>query len=998
LKSDRPEKQQQGHRLLWRAAAVVALLVAACLLFVVARQQTPSKPSQQSESVESAAQLVAQASDFAAAGQTQRALTLLQQAIEIDPAFHEAYLYQGQLNWDLGRHDQAFEIWGRVPDSDAPNAAVARYLEGASLLDQFKAAQAETRLQKSLQLRQDYLPPAERLLSIYVQQLRQRQINDTLTHIRRIRPLNLQELAVEILAGRPLYGIESGMQRLQQFIEADPDDHSSRLALAQLHLAAGRPDESLSVLNSLITTAAENPDLNRLMSQCLIRQGRLSEAADYVNRLQLDSTSSGDSWRVYSRMLEEAGQLEDAVACLRFAISRDPFSIDLNYRLGLLQQQNNLTAEQDARLLQRTQQLDTLEQNAFLMLRSAGRDPRLVADTIARTVLLLDELGEPQLAAEWLQQGLRIDPQNQDLGRIQQAGLHQSPQVASIPVPVQQPIQLSVDSQHSAEPNAAPREGICLVDIAAEAGITGQYDTGQSGFKWIVETTGGGAGVADYDCDGDPDLFFPQGGSSLTDNAASFRLDQLWRNMQADEFTDVAVLAGLTEIDYGQGCAFGDFDNDGMPDLFVANVGHNVLYHNNGDGTFSVVSDPATAGGPLASSSVGFGDFDNDGLLDLYVVNYVRDWDRTCKNQSGQFATCLPSGFEAEQDRILHNQGDGTFADVTEHSGIVQNDGRGLGLLITDLNADGLADVYVANDGTANFVFMNDSAAGTVHFIEMGLASGAAVSGQGRAEAGMGIAAADFDDNGLTDLFVTNFYQENNRLYLNEGQLLFRDATLESGVDRPGRLMLGFGTQAMDIDLDGDQDLVIANGDIDNYESMGRPWKMQPQVLENTGQGRFVDSSSVAGSYFQGKYLGRGMARLDTNCDLVPDIVVIHQDRNAALLTNCSRLLGTPVSVRLVGTQSSRDAIGAQVTIEAQDHRNLKIFTQSQRLMGGSGFNASNELRLFFRVPHESVIQRIQVAWPSGKTDTWHGHSDDSAWTFIERGTFADSKKSAFCN
>jgi hypothetical protein len=363
------------------------------------------------------------------------------------------------------------------------------------------------------------------------------------------------------------------------------------------------------------------------------------------------------------------------------------------------------------------------------------------------------------------------------------------------------------------------------------------------------------------------------------------------------------------------------------------------------------------------SSSAAFADLDADGNLDLYVATYVESL-KVCRAADGRVSACDPHSHEGPPDVLYRSNGDGTFTDVSEPSGVAAaEDGKGLGVVVADLDEDGKPDIYVSNDTTPNFLFANRTApGGPLRFEERGLAAGAALNGTGEAEAGRGIAAADFDGDGRLDLHVTNFYLESNTLYRNLGEGLFEDATRQAGLTAATVPWLGFGTQAADFDLDGDPDLFVANGHIDNFEFRGEPWKMPAQVFRNRGDSRFVEVSAKSGPYFAERCLGRGVARLDWNRDGRPDLVVVNQDRPAALLTNETAETGRFARIQLHGTTSNRDAIGTRLIVTAGGR------TQSIFVCGGDGITCSNERTQIIGLGPAERIERLEVRWPSGET------------------------------
>ncbi|MCA9066420.1 MAG: VCBS repeat-containing protein, partial [Planctomycetaceae bacterium] len=496
-------------------------------------------------------------------------------------------------------------------------------------------------------------------------------------------------------------------------------------------------------------------------------------------------------------------------------------------------------------------------------------------------------------------------------------------------------------------------------DHAEQRGLVFQYENGASDRKLITETIGGGVAIDDFDQDLLSDVFLPQGIPVGSGRPLTTTHDVLFRQTHNGRFHDVSRLANVCDAanasvqpGHGLGCTVADFDNDGFRDLFVCNLGVNHLYRNNGDGTFSLVESDAIGQSRECTSSAAFCDLNADGDPDLYVVNYVSDWNRVCKNADGLPATCDPRQFTGGQDRLYLNNGNGDFVDITDSAGIVNPDGKGLGVVVADMDQDGRPDLYIANDGVPNSLFLNRSDADGVSFVESGMQNGVAVGADGRSEAGMGIACADFDGNATPDLVVTNFYREPNRLYLNYGAALFRDQTHEWSLDAVSRETLGFGIQPIDVDLIGTTDLVIMNGDIDDYSSSGRPWKMKPQLLLNISNQRFSDVSSSAGTVFQQAVLGRGLASGDLNQDGITDLIAVCHDRPVLLLTNLTPALPQAVSLKLTGTTGNRDSFGA--VIQCQGQRTLTYWVNA-----GDGYASSNSNWL--TVPAQAVERGVVI-------------------------------------
>lgn len=539
--------------------------------------------------------------------------------------------------------------------------------------------------------------------------------------------------------------------------------------------------------------------------------------------------------------------------------------------------------------------------------------------------------------------------------------------------------------RHSVQHDAPP---VPIRFQIADVGINFRYfnssDPATAGAR-MFEFTGGGVGVLDYDLDGRPDLHFTQGCRWPADSAQREHLDRLYRNL-GDRYLDATDAAGVVEPGFSQGLACGDFDGDGFPDLYVANIGRNRLFRNNGDGTFSDVTTASMISeGTRANAwttSVAIADLNGDGLPELFDVNYVEGHDvfeRIC-DHAGIARICSPTLFDAQPDRLLLNRGDGRFTDITAIAGIDGSEGTGLGIAIADFHRTGRLSLFIANDARNNHFYVNKThdPAELPGFSEQALQSGLAFDRDGRAQACMGVAVGDADGDGRIDLFVTNYVEESNTLYVQQDGGHFIDGSRLAGLTEPSVPMLGFGTQFLDADLDGWEDLVVVNGHVDDFTFQGYDHLMRPQIFRNLN-GRFVElPGETAGAYFVQSGLGRGLARLDWNGDGRDEFVVSHLDGPALLLSNTSATTGKPLKFYLRATHSARDAIGATVVVEAGTKRLVR------QLTAGDGYQASNEPALAFGLGDDGVVDRVTIHWPSGATSEFQNVATDSTWLAIE--------------
>jgi hypothetical protein len=513
---------------------------------------------------------------------------------------------------------------------------------------------------------------------------------------------------------------------------------------------------------------------------------------------------------------------------------------------------------------------------------------------------------------------------------------------------------------------AAEVPAIRFIDIAAKSGLTVANTFGGKDKKEsILESTGTGVAIFDFDGDGSNDIFIANGPPSRS---------ELYKNDGTGHFTEVGQQAGLTRTGWAQAACVGDIDNDGHPDLLVTYYGHNSLYRNLGNGKFEDVT--KRAGLPVEGTRWGSGcafiDYDRDGLLDIFVANYV-DFDqvksdsrKTC-DWKGMIVWCGPHGLPAAHNALYHNNGDGTFTDVSRKAGVLARGGcYGLGVVTADFDNDAWPDIYVACDQTPSLLYRNNHD-GT--FEERGDAAGVAYNADGQLQAGMGIAVADYDGNGFLDIAKTNFSGDRPSLYKNEDGKFFEDVSEMAGLGR--NLLLGWGIAFLDIDDDGWPDLVMANGhvypEIDR-SPIGETYRQKTLLYRNLGNGRFADITESAGPGFVPRRPSRGLAIGDLDGDGRPEIVIVNMNDKPTLLKNVGPRQNA-IAITLTGTRSNRSAIGARCTVQAGGRKQI-----AEVVSGGSYFS-QNSFTLYFGLGKSDKLDRIEVRWPAGETQTWPGTS-----------------------
>ena len=506
-----------------------------------------------------------------------------------------------------------------------------------------------------------------------------------------------------------------------------------------------------------------------------------------------------------------------------------------------------------------------------------------------------------------------------------------------------------------------------FTDQTEESGITFRHINGVSKHRHLPETMGAGCLFFDYNSDNLLDIYLVNSGTSC-ENIDIPRQDPdeinvLYRNNGDGTFTDVTVEAGLEKnIGYGMGCISADYDNDGDPDLYLTNYGNNQFYRNNGDGTFTDITQAAGVADPNWSVSASFGDYNLDGFLDLYVANYLNYKIETAHPCSleGIHIYCGPHEYPGISDTLYRNNGDGTFTDMTTKAG-VRNSGKGLGVIFTDYNDDGYPDILVANDAVADFLYRNNRDGS---FTDVAIAAGIAFNSEGRETGSMGIADGDYDNDGRTDFLITNFSLEVNSLFRNEEDGNFTMTTYQTGIAEPSFNRLGFGTQFLDADNDGYLDLFVANGHVWDNVSKITPtlsYRQKSQFFYNTGKGNLTDSSDTIGEYFKNAIVARGTAIGDYDNDGDTDLLVTTSNDRPFLLRNDSNPHSNWLKIKLIGTRNNRDAIGTKIKVKTEN------LTQFKEVSCGGSYASCSSRILLFGLGKNRIVKSLEIKWSDGK-------------------------------
>lgn len=789
---------------------------------------------------------------------------------------------------------------------------------------------------------------------------------------------------------------DEALERLQA--ESAAPDLILTLAAARRALFDNQPESAEESLRKIVAVLPELGEAQGRLGRLIVDRGDLGEFLQWRVSLPDEARDHPEVWFAQGLKARQLGLIPGSVRCFYEVVRRQPNHLNANIQLanGLAKVGQTDVARE---LSRRTETMSEIE--ADLNLLRNGIDPQLIAKLIAE----LGHIGRYWEAAGWasvltkldipqesprreLQRWLRLArretvPNATDRSPIRNLRVEDFP-TPSWPTPPAKSVSEGTSETQPVEWN--------FTDDAVSAGINFQYFEGTSEenrLEHIFNVMGGGLGALDFDNDGWPDLYLAQANNWREPQPRAEDRDRLFRNVAGERFEDVTEFASIREFSFSHGVAAGDFDQDGFTDIYVGNKGPNRFFHNNGDGTFDEISDRAGVAGNEWSTSSVFADFTGDGLPDLFVLNYTKIPETTqmeCRDANGMLKSCTPRQLPSEQDKLYVNRGDGTFRDVSEEAGILAPEGRGLGIVVWDYTGDGLLDIFVANDTSANFLWINQGAdfEGVPHFQEEGIVRGVAFNQEGHATASMGVAAGDANSDGRIDLFITNFFAESSTLFALQPEGFFEERTREMNLRASSFWMLGFGCQFADLDSDGWEDLIVTNGHVDQKSARGDPDRLPPQLFRNQLGRRFEEvPGDSLGPFFQGRYLGRGLAKFDWNRDGQFDFGISHLHGPFALLTNRTAPTHRLLNVRLIGRNGCRDPIGATVTVTAGNSRTTRFMT------AGDGFLVTNERSLSFAVPQEHETVQVQVQWPGRHRQEWNGVRIDQEVLMIENQTEA---------
>ena len=785
-------------------------------------------------------------------------------------------------------------------------------------------------------------------------------------------------------------------EQRQRMLQEDPMNKSPLLQTARLQIEQSQFDEAERLLLELTKADPADAEAQGVLAELYALH--LPEKF-YRWHAELPVHADRDSrvWAARGRWLWRVGKIDSAIRCLHESLDREPEQLATTMLIGqLLKSSNEL--ELGNSYSQRGLHLQRIMDLSVRM-----TEPR-ANDYLGQMIEELEAAGRLWEAWGWCVLG---EPSNKDqrqwildrkrriqsrlhatLARTDRLGLPgQNVDWNRFPLPdwsnspsddfPKENFRVASDTEVSGSK-------IHFADRADEIGLDFRFVNSYTpaAGRMIFEAMGAGVAVLDFDRDNWPDLYFPQGNTSPSINSQG-PSDQLYRNLQGEQYYPVTSPAGINERSYSQGVSAGDFNDDGFTDLYIANLGRNCLYRNNGDGTFIDVTDSAGLSQSIWTVSCAVADLNGDGFPELFDVNYLQGPDLLtgyCTDAYGRRSVCRPTAYDTTFNTVCLNLGDGRFLEQQRECGLDLPQGRGLGLVIADFNEDDRLDVFIANDMSANFLLINEqtSTDQPLHFRDEAVLRNVALDEFGLAQACMGIACADINRDQLPDLYVTNFARESNTLYLSQEGGFYRDSTQSADLRRSSFEPLGFGTQFLDADNDGWSDLAVVNGHIDEF--LDEPFRMKAQFFRGQPDGRFEElPGTQAGELFEKHRLGRGLALLDWNRDGRLDFVATDLEEAVLLAENQTRTENRSLCLRLVGTRSNRDGIGAKVRICITDDEQRFV----QRT-AGDGYECSNEQFLNIGVGNHPIVAFVEVNWPSGEKTRLESLSTEQDWLLIE--------------
>lgn len=935
---------------------VIAVLIILGLFFGIIGYLVLSEP-------EATPQTLSDAETALANKNADLALKLVNRYLSKYPDAWNARLIQGNIYTGLEKFSEAYDSYQQALTEDNPNLELTRFLCGRAAMGVGRAFESEQHLREVLKLNPRSLEAHSALFYLMRIEGRNREMREHYMESIRQRQFKAERLLV-MVSPYDSQVRDGDEEFVNGCLDSLPDDPLPMMGQARGMIESDKPTEALPLLVGVRQAHPQILTATALLGKCLLRVGTPEQITDWVESLPEDKDEDAEIWWVRGQLAERNGDRRGAARCYWESLKRDPLFRPSCYDLGQTLAVLGGYDETAKKLSEYAGDQSDIIDSAFEAGPKAPEKMREVAEGMLK-------LGRIWEATGWCYAAMQI-PSEAEWGETEARKLNERiraepPFVLASAVPANS-IDLSdwdVPEMSSLKPGATPSidspvipSGVAFSDQARKAGMGFQFFTHITGQSKMYEFSGGGASVVDFDRDGWPDVYLTQGAELPVKPEQTAYVNQLFRNINGQKFEEIAEIADVADNRYGQGAAIGDFDNDGFSDVFVTNIGGNELYRNNGDGTFSkspipdaLVGNAWTIGGMIV-------DLNDDGNPDIYALNYLGGDDvltRKC-DVNGTVIQCSPGYFPAAADQVFFGDGSGGFTDATEASGLVTDRGKGMGVTAFRMKGDDKTSVLIANDTEPNYLFRGDGN----RFEESGILKGIALGATGRAQSCMGVAAGDVNNDGAIDFLVTNYTAEANNLYVQQDGF-FEDRAEALGIRQDGIALMGWGAQFLDANLDGYEDLLVANGHLENRE--GAPMSKMPAHFFHNVSGRFViGNGSELGDYFEQEFFGRAVARLDWNRDGLPDAVMTHRSDPVSLLTNVSAEHGESVRISLIGTVKARDAVGAVVQLKTSER------TLARQVMSGDGFQAANQQTALFGLPKGEAIESVKVTWPGGAT------------------------------
>ncbi|MFN5274213.1 MAG: FG-GAP-like repeat-containing protein [Planctomycetota bacterium] len=939
------------------------------------------------------------------AGRFDEAWDECQKVLLATPSDSRAIYVSAQVLSQRNKLEQALSMIDRIAIADPEYGILAHRQALAWCQSRFMLQSAEQRALKILQRKADDYETIKLLAALLDLQGRRFESSVLLQKLLSLGATDLTTMVLALDTVKPIASDEIAQKQIEQ----NPKELRLKGSIAFGALYEKKPDQAEAIFREIIQSGQATPAYWIGLALSLIDQEKWDQLGDWYKQVPRESLENfPEYWRAMGLWCQHLNKHTEAAKCFTRSLELDPMNPlaagNLAQTLAILGEN---TAAQRAEAIFHETQLANRNLNYC-------RDGNRRSEWILQIADTLESRGRVLESILWRELDQRTH--NPSGTTIRELEAKRNSLVKSVLPSLKSGVDKPSKEYPEIDWNAILETK--TLDKPTNRIETQGYGTVQAKLSWsdiskelqadviyrngddpnvpgmqTYQSNGAGAGVIDYDLDGWPDLFVLQGGGDPREPASNDP-NVLLRNIAGKRFENVATQACVNQRAYGQGVAVGDWDQDGLADMFVLNFGENRLLRNQGDGTFEAIPVDSMrrdiANQPVWSVSGAIADIDGDHLPDLVEINYASGIDvitHLCISRENIPQVCRPTEFPASEDYIYISDGQGGFKLANQTWNLQMQDGRGLGVIVGNLDRMHGNDIYIANDMSANNLYLsaqNPNLQGRFVLADEALRRGCAVDNSGKPQASMGVACSDFDRNGTLDLFMTNFIDEYNALYLQSQSNFFVDASRRYRLIDPKKKTLGFGAQSLDIDCDGWQDLLVVNGHVDDFRSKGQPYTMRPQVFLQREASFAEQPNDSLGDFFNKEYLSRSLGLWDFNRDGLVDSYITHLDHPLSVLRNQTKTNGTWIAIELIGTESERDAIGATIKIVAGDQSWIH-----QRL-AGNGFECTNEGFVHLGLGGIQKIDSMEIVWPSGKTSQWENLQVNRRYRAIEAQSILD--------